>query len=33
VARNVAEALARLGATVRLLTVVGADAWGEWLMA
>ena len=32
VARNVAEALARLGATVRLLTVVGADAWGEWLM-
>ena len=32
VARNVAEALARLGATVRLLTVVGADAWGEWLI-
>src|SRR3972149_6869831 len=32
VAGNVAEALARLGATVRLLTVVGADAWGEWLM-
>jgi len=33
VARNVAEALARLGAAVRLLTVVGTDPWGEWLTA
>lgn len=33
VARNVAETLARLGATVRLLTVIGNDAWGAWLIA
>ncbi len=33
VARNVAEALARMGAGVRLLSAVGEDAWGEWLVA
>lgn len=33
VARNVAEALSRLGATVHLWTIVGDDAWGEWVLA
>ncbi len=33
VARNVAEALARLGAEVSLLTVVGDDPWSTWLIA
>lgn len=33
VARNVAEVLARLGARARLTSVVGTDAWGEWLVA
>jgi len=33
VARNVAEALARMGARVRLLSAVGQDAWGDWLRA
>ncbi|MDR7426837.1 MAG: PfkB family carbohydrate kinase [Armatimonadota bacterium] len=33
VARNVAEVLARLGARVQLASVVGADAWGTWLIA
>ncbi len=32
VARNVAENLARLGRTVRLVTRVGEDAAGEWLL-
>ncbi len=33
VARNLAEVLARLGAQVRLASVVGDDAWGAWLIA
>jgi pseudouridine kinase len=33
VARNIAEALARLGARSHLLTVVGDDPWGAWLIA
>jgi pseudouridine kinase len=33
VARNVAEALARMGAEVALCTTVGADALGDWLIA
>lgn len=32
VARNVAEALARMGAASRLLTAVGDDPWGAWLI-
>jgi pseudouridine kinase len=32
-ARNVAEALARMGAEVALHTAVGADAFGDWLIA
>ena len=33
VARNIAEALARLGAKARLLTAVGDDPWGTWVVA
>ncbi|MGH2453379.1 MAG: PfkB family carbohydrate kinase [bacterium] len=33
VARNAAEALARMGAEVRLLSAVGQDAWGDWVIA
>lgn len=33
VARNVAEALALLGRRVVLCTIVGPDAWGDWVVA
>ncbi|MDH3452366.1 MAG: carbohydrate kinase family protein [Gammaproteobacteria bacterium] len=33
VGRNIAETLARLGLTVRLVSLIGSDADGDWLLA